>query len=194
MSNDVIAVYVSSDPGTYMGRIRFTSQNWVWQSSCSPSAALRPLPLSHLCAVDQASLVPGHPRGLSPPVQLLSPSPWGPRSSARSSVIYQGWGRSYQTVRDSGCHCRFFFWWSRHRFLCHLAHMIMRLVVLVLLPLPLQLLTLLWPLFFSHLLSSRLIWQQSRPDRQLFSRICPCGCSQCFRLFRTARTPISSSS
>jgi hypothetical protein len=27
----VIAVYVSSDPGTYMVRIRFTFQNRVWQ-------------------------------------------------------------------------------------------------------------------------------------------------------------------
>jgi hypothetical protein len=31
MSNYVIAVYVSSDPGTYMVRIRFTFQNRVWQ-------------------------------------------------------------------------------------------------------------------------------------------------------------------
>jgi hypothetical protein len=31
MSNYVIAVYVSSDPGTYMVRIRFTFQNQVWQ-------------------------------------------------------------------------------------------------------------------------------------------------------------------
>jgi hypothetical protein len=30
MSNYVIAVYVSSDPGTYMVRIRFTFQNRVW--------------------------------------------------------------------------------------------------------------------------------------------------------------------
>jgi hypothetical protein len=29
MSNYVIAVYVSSDRGTYMVRIRFTFQNWV---------------------------------------------------------------------------------------------------------------------------------------------------------------------
>jgi hypothetical protein len=29
MSNYVIAVYVSSDPGTYMVRIRFTVQNRV---------------------------------------------------------------------------------------------------------------------------------------------------------------------
>jgi hypothetical protein len=28
----VIAVYVSSDPGTYIVRIRFTFQNWVWQN------------------------------------------------------------------------------------------------------------------------------------------------------------------
>jgi hypothetical protein len=33
MSNYVIDVYVSSDPGTYMVRIRFTFQNWVWQQS-----------------------------------------------------------------------------------------------------------------------------------------------------------------
>jgi hypothetical protein len=31
MSNYIITVYVSSDPGTYMVRIRFTFQNWVWQ-------------------------------------------------------------------------------------------------------------------------------------------------------------------
>jgi hypothetical protein len=30
MSNYVIVVYVSSDPGTYMVRIRFTFQNRVW--------------------------------------------------------------------------------------------------------------------------------------------------------------------
>jgi hypothetical protein len=30
MSNYVIAVYVSSDPRTYMVRIRFTFQNRVW--------------------------------------------------------------------------------------------------------------------------------------------------------------------
>jgi hypothetical protein len=30
MSNYVIVVYVSSDPGTYMVRIRFTFQNPVW--------------------------------------------------------------------------------------------------------------------------------------------------------------------
>jgi hypothetical protein len=30
MSNYVIAVYVSSDPGTYMVRIWFTFQNRVW--------------------------------------------------------------------------------------------------------------------------------------------------------------------
>jgi hypothetical protein len=32
MSNYVIVVYASSDPGTYMVRIRFTFQNRVWQS------------------------------------------------------------------------------------------------------------------------------------------------------------------
>jgi hypothetical protein len=31
MSNYVIDVYVSSDPGMYMVRIRFTFQNRVWQ-------------------------------------------------------------------------------------------------------------------------------------------------------------------
>jgi hypothetical protein len=31
MSNYVIVVYVSFDPGTYMVRIRFTFQNRVWQ-------------------------------------------------------------------------------------------------------------------------------------------------------------------
>jgi hypothetical protein len=31
MSNYVTAMYVSSDPGTYMVRIRFTFQNRVWQ-------------------------------------------------------------------------------------------------------------------------------------------------------------------
>jgi hypothetical protein len=31
MSNYVSAVYVSSDPGMYMVRIRFTFQNRVWQ-------------------------------------------------------------------------------------------------------------------------------------------------------------------
>jgi hypothetical protein len=30
MSNYVIDVYVSSDPGTYMVRIRFAFQNRVW--------------------------------------------------------------------------------------------------------------------------------------------------------------------
>jgi hypothetical protein len=39
MSNYVIDVYVSSDPGTYMVRIRFTFQNWVWQT-CGRSAML----------------------------------------------------------------------------------------------------------------------------------------------------------
>jgi hypothetical protein len=33
MSNYVIAVYVSSDPDTYMVRIRFIFQNRVWQES-----------------------------------------------------------------------------------------------------------------------------------------------------------------
>jgi hypothetical protein len=32
MSNYVIVVYVSSDHGTYMVRIRFAFQNRVWQS------------------------------------------------------------------------------------------------------------------------------------------------------------------
>jgi hypothetical protein len=35
MSNYVIAVYVSSDPGTYMVRIRFTFQNRVWHNFSS---------------------------------------------------------------------------------------------------------------------------------------------------------------
>jgi hypothetical protein len=35
MSNYVIAVYVSSDPGTYMVRIRFTFQNRVWHAPCT---------------------------------------------------------------------------------------------------------------------------------------------------------------
>jgi hypothetical protein len=33
MSNYVSVVYVSSDPGTYMVRIRFTFQNRVWHPS-----------------------------------------------------------------------------------------------------------------------------------------------------------------
>jgi hypothetical protein len=33
MSNYVIAVYVSSDPGTYMVRIRFAFQNRVWHKA-----------------------------------------------------------------------------------------------------------------------------------------------------------------
>jgi hypothetical protein len=33
MYNYVIAVYVSSDPGTYVVRIRFTFQNRVWHTS-----------------------------------------------------------------------------------------------------------------------------------------------------------------
>jgi hypothetical protein len=35
MSNYVIAVYVSSDPSTYMVRIQFAFQNRVWQESAS---------------------------------------------------------------------------------------------------------------------------------------------------------------
>jgi hypothetical protein len=35
MSNYVIAVYVSSDPGMYMVRIRFTFQNRVWHNVSS---------------------------------------------------------------------------------------------------------------------------------------------------------------
>jgi hypothetical protein len=34
MSNYVIAVYVSSDLGMYMVRIRFTFQNRVWHENC----------------------------------------------------------------------------------------------------------------------------------------------------------------
>jgi hypothetical protein len=34
-SNYVIDVYVSSDPGTYMVRIRFTFQNRVWHINSS---------------------------------------------------------------------------------------------------------------------------------------------------------------
>jgi hypothetical protein len=37
MSNYVSVVYASSDPGTYMVRIRFTFQNWVWQVYSSTS-------------------------------------------------------------------------------------------------------------------------------------------------------------
>jgi hypothetical protein len=33
VSNYVIVVYVSSDPGTYMVRIRFAFQNRVWHST-----------------------------------------------------------------------------------------------------------------------------------------------------------------
>jgi hypothetical protein len=35
MSNYVIVVYVSSDPGTYIARIRFSFQNRVWQYDSS---------------------------------------------------------------------------------------------------------------------------------------------------------------
>jgi hypothetical protein len=38
----VIAVYVSSDPGTYIVRIRFTFQNRVWQSPGSFDLFLTP--------------------------------------------------------------------------------------------------------------------------------------------------------
>jgi hypothetical protein len=85
-------------------------------------------------------------------------------------------------------------WGSYHRLLCHLAHMITRLVVLVLLLLPHQLLTLLWPLSFSLLRSSMLIWQQSRLNRQLSSSRCLNSCSPCFKLSKTVRTPFNSSS
>jgi hypothetical protein len=65
----------------------------------------------------------------------------------------------------------------RHHLLCHLVPMITRLIAPVLLQLPLQQLTLLWLLFFSRLLSSRLIWPQSRLGRPLSSSSCPSGCS-----------------
>jgi hypothetical protein len=100
-------------------RVRCGWFSYLWDrgysvgwSPCSSSTIVRPLPLSQLCAADQASLVPGHPWSLSPLVRLLLPSSWGPSSSARSSSRYQGWGRGYQKVRASGCHCIFFFrWW-----------------------------------------------------------------------------------
>jgi hypothetical protein len=41
LSNYVIAVYVSSDPGTYMVRIRFTFQNRVWQKATSCTTVKR---------------------------------------------------------------------------------------------------------------------------------------------------------
>jgi hypothetical protein len=97
-------------------RVRCGWLSYLWDrghnvgwSPCSPSAAICSLPLSYLCVADQASSVPGHPRGLSPSVWLLSPNTLGPSSSARSSRRYHGWGWGYQIVRDSGCHCRFFF-------------------------------------------------------------------------------------
>jgi hypothetical protein len=54
-------------------------------------------------------------------------------------------------------------------------------------------LTLLWLRSSSLLLSSRIIWQPSRHDRQRSSSRCPRGCYPCFRLFRTDRTLCSSS-
>jgi hypothetical protein len=59
--------------------------------------------------------------------------------------------------------------------------------------LPLLPLTLLWLRSSRPLLSSRLIWQSSRHDRQLFSSRCLRECFPCFRLFRTDRTLCSSS-
>jgi hypothetical protein len=82
----------------------------------------------------------------------------------------------------------------RHRLLCHLAHMITRQVVPVLLLLPHLLLTLLWLWFFSHLCSNRLISQQSRLNRQPSSSRCPNRCSPCFWLSKNVRTLLSSSS
>jgi hypothetical protein len=46
MSNYVIAVYVSSDPGTYMVRIRFTFQNRVWHRSSTIAREFRISPKS----------------------------------------------------------------------------------------------------------------------------------------------------
>jgi hypothetical protein len=47
MSNYVIAVYVSSDPGTYMVRIRFTFQNRVWHTTSAPQFSESPDDLLH---------------------------------------------------------------------------------------------------------------------------------------------------
>jgi hypothetical protein len=44
MSNYVIAVYVSSDPGMYMVRIRFTFQNRVWHAASL--VVMNPMPSS----------------------------------------------------------------------------------------------------------------------------------------------------
>jgi hypothetical protein len=54
------------------------SDLWDWGHSfgCSPCSALavvRSLSLSYICSADSASSVPGHPRGLSTSVCLLSP-------------------------------------------------------------------------------------------------------------------------
>jgi hypothetical protein len=68
MSNYVIAVYVSSDPGMYMVRIRFTFQNRVWQllmlaricCSIQPSvSSLHEIWIIFLCLVIPG---PDHPR------------------------------------------------------------------------------------------------------------------------------------
>jgi hypothetical protein len=64
MSNYVIAVYVSSDPGTYMVRIRFAFQNRVWQP-CPRSPVLMTI---------------GAHAPASPPLHLgsLVADAWGP--------------------------------------------------------------------------------------------------------------------
>jgi hypothetical protein len=79
---------------------------------------------------------------------------------------------------------------SYHRLLCLLAHMITRQGVPVL---PLLPLILPWLRYSSPLLSSRLIWQPSRLDRQQSISRCPNRCYPCFRPFRTIRTLCSSS-
>jgi hypothetical protein len=68
ISNYVIVVYVSSDPGTYMILIQFTLQNWVWHR---PSAG-------------QVGTV--NPPGLGPSlsgVKIFTPSWLSPHQRAR---------------------------------------------------------------------------------------------------------------
>jgi hypothetical protein len=68
MSNYVIVVYVSFDPGTYMVRIRFTFQNRVWHT-----ARMMPRPLDLEWALEIRRRVAVRPRRCEP----LDPDPRG---------------------------------------------------------------------------------------------------------------------
>jgi hypothetical protein len=64
MSNYVIAVYVSSDPGMYMVHIRFTFQNRVWQAV----GAAGPWP--HMSAPENSSWATQCELGNGPKVRI----------------------------------------------------------------------------------------------------------------------------